>query len=535
MPQIIEYDSFAGITVKPSKNKRAKGIGVYAKDVDFSGGTLKPMRSDRMISNKKGKALFLDHCCLKTYDECVNISQDDLRCKRIFATGVPNFDYPVQALPEDMCEDKWCKIGFDCVMQPPTVTYASITITEEKTIPRSYFYTYVNKFGDESSPSFPSDMVMLDFDVLAQVTTSLPPANMCVSKIRVYALIAGMENGAVGSPAGDDGYYLVGEIEPPNTTFSHDMVRGTVGSMNMTEDYDHFPQDAKDINHWGENQIIFLSGNTVRFSEPWNYSVAPEKYTLGLHNPPEKLITSRSFAYVLTCSRAEVIDLRKDCNQGGCHQITQIEEIQPIVGHKSACTHDDGVVYASSEGLVFLKGASSGNLTTNIFSKQQWLDLQPHTMRGIVHNGYYYGSTDVDTFRLLMPTSANGSEAEQFSYLSIEADTWYRTRDNRLLYTDSNGTHEFQEGDNVKPYQFVSIHSHSFRPIIASNLMLHSDCGNVQVTVSLDNKNCNVTDSNVLAKGNKQYRVKKLLSYGHQVTITGTAEVLAFTLGTGTI
>jgi hypothetical protein len=279
---------------------------------------------------------------------------------------------------------------------------------------------------------------------------------------------------------------------------------------------------------------MFLSGSKVRFTEPWNYSVAPEKYILGLHNYPEKLIASRNYGYVLTCSNAEVIDLRKDCNQGGCHTITQIEEIQPIVGKLSADIHDDGVVYASTEGLVYLRGASSGNLTMNIFNKQQWLDLQPHTMRGVVHNGYYYGSTDTDTFRLLMPTSANGSEAEQFSYLSIKAKAWFRTRDNRLLYTDDTGTHEFQEGDSFKEYEFVSVHSHTFRPVIAANFMLHADCGKVDASVAMDNKRCGITATDLTVRGNRQYRVKKQLAYGHQVTIKGTAEVFAFTLGTGT-
>jgi hypothetical protein len=535
MPSIIEYDSFAGITAKPSGNKRARGIGVYAKDVDFSRGTLSPMRSDRRISIDTGNTLYLDHCCLKVYDDCVNITQDDLRCKRIFATGVPTFDYPVQATPNDMCQDNWCKIGFDCVMPPPTVDYAAKTETADKTVTRSYMYTYVNQFGEESAPSFPSDIVTIDFDIVANLTLPTPPANICVKTIRIYALIAGMENGAANSPVGDDGYYLVGEVAPPNTAFEHNMASGTVGAMNTTEDYDHFPSDARDLNHWGENQLIFLSGGKVRFTEPWNYSVAPEKYILGLHNYPEKLIASRNYGYVLTCSNAEVIDLRKDCNQGGCHTITQIEEIQPIVGKLSADIHDDGVAYASTEGLIYLRGASSGNLTMNIFNKQQWLDLQPHTMRGVVHNGYYYGSTDTDTFRLLMPTSANGSEAEQFSYLSIKAKAWFRTRDNRLLYTDDTGTHEFQEGDSFKEYEFVSVRSHTFRPVIAANFMLHADCGKVDASVAMDNKRCGITATDLAVRGNRQYRVKKQLAYGHQVTIKGTAEVFAFTLGTGTI
>lgn len=533
MPAIIEYNIFLGISRRLHETNRPKGFGVYALDVDFSRGTLKPLRNDRPLSVDTGNTVYLDNCCFKTYAECVRIVDDTVGCKRVFAVGVPGYDYPVQATPEEMCQDNWCRLGFDCVMPPPSVWYSG-GASSDKAIPRSYFYTYVNKYGEESAPSSPSEVVLKDWNASASLSgITSPPAELCVTKIRIYAMVPGMEAGQGAQPAGDSGYYLVGEIEAGDTTFSHNMASSpTIGPMNMTEEYDAIPATAFDISHWGTNQLAFLSGDTIRFTEPWNYSVAPEKYKLRLSDNPLRLLTTSRYAYVLGCGSAEVIDVSLDCDQGGCKGLSLATDRYPLIGVQSPATYGNSVIYATNEGIVALEGVNSSILTKDVLTRDQFLEMHPHTMRGVVHNGYYYGATDTHTFRLAIN---NQSQAESFSYLSIRPKAFYVTKDNRLIYTDEDGTWEFGEGDGVRPYVFETQHTVSNRPLIASSAMFHAACGKLEYDVEYDSKKCTTKTAQIEATAKSLTRLPRWLSYSHRVRIKGTAEVYAFSVDTGTV
>jgi len=499
----------------------------YALDVDFSRGTLAPMRTDRLVSAEaKGNTIWLESCCLKWFPTCTNITRDTLGCERIFATGVPGYDYPVHARPADWCAGNLCRLGWPCFDTPPDVEYGTMPVTIRKGEKRTYVYTYVNAYGEESPPSPPSDLALVDYDQPATISGFQEPGQeFCAQRLRIYALIAGVENGNQQTGADNDEFYLIADLPADTLIHTHSPLNEVPGEMLMTDRFAGVPADARDVSHWGTNQLVFLSGNLVKFTEPWNYSVAPPKYDYEPKFNPVRLVATQQYAYVLTCASPEVIDLKKDCEQGGCHAGAVLDDRYPIIGRQSPATHNESVVYASTEGLVLLSGPRAALLTAEIFNQAQWDALQPQTMRGVVHNGYYYGTTDTATFRVELPGSGRSGMAEKMSYLSIKPTAWYVTSDNRLLYADETGTHEVGQGDSFKRYKAISKLQVNPRDEMMGAIRLHSGCGDVKITQKVAGQVCTHFSYSLTIDGSTAYRLPRIRTGEFEYEFEGTSEI----------
>lgn len=499
----------------------------YALDVDFSAGTIAPMRTDRLVNQSAvGNTIWLENCCMKWYPTCAVITQDTLGCGRVFASGLPDKPYPVHATPSDWCAGQVCRLGWPCFTMAPDVDYGAMPVTDRKAEKRAYVYTYLNSFGEESPPSPVSGLALVDYYQSATISGfQEPEPEYCATRLRIYALIAGVENGNQQTGADSDEFYLVAEVPADTLIYTHNPLSDVPGNMLMTDRFAGVPEDATDLSHWGTNQLVLLSGKLVKFTEPWNYSVAPPKYDYQPRYTPLRLLATQQYAYVLTCSSPEVIDLKKDCEGGGCHAGAVLDERYPLIGRRSPATHLDGVVFASTEGLVYVSGPRAVLLTSDIFTQAQWDNLQPQTMRGAVHNGYYYGSTDVATFRLELPGGGRVGTAEKMSYLSIKATAWYITSDNRLLYADATGTYEVAQGDDFKEYKAVSKLQVDTRDEIMGAIRLHSGCGEVKITQKVAGQVCTHFSYTLETDGTGSYRLPRIRSGEFEYEFTGTAEL----------
>jgi hypothetical protein len=286
--------------------------------------------------------------------------------------------------------------------------------------------------------------------------------------------------------------------------------------------------------------MAFLSNEYVRFTGisqnglP-NYSVAPIKYAYEPRHKPLKVLATENYGYVLTCANPEVIKLQKDCAMTGVHNSVIHQQSLPLIGIKSAATHNDGVVYASTEGIVYVTAQSHTLLTRDIFTREQYDNMQPHTMRGVVWNGYYYCSSDVGTFRMALPNGILEGYAEEFSWLSINAKDWYVTSDNRLIYTDETGTHEVEQGDSFKQYKFTTKEYVSGAPVTLSAIRYFSEDGQMKITHTIDGLSTLIYDD-VVTKTNRYItRGIRVRGYEHSFTIEGLSEVHRFQAGTSAI
>lgn len=542
---MISLGPFNGIVNKYHPTHIKDGVGSYALDVDFSRKTLKPMRTDRELSTQTGNTVYLEDCCLKTFDKCVNIARDTMVQTRYIVDG--NEAYPQTASTDSRCGN-WCagslaRLGFPCMPEPLTVMYSNLAGIDRERETRRYTYTYVNSFGEESIFAPPSDLEHVHFQSSASMSGfEAPPPEYCITHYNIYMLKPTADPNGAATKDTDGTWLLVGTVPSSTLAYTHNAASssGEVIDDELISTFISVPEDAHSFAYYGENQMAFLSNEYVRFTGisqnglP-NYSVAPIKYAYEPRHKPLKVLATENYGYVLTCANPEVIKLQKDCAMTGVHNSVIHQQSIPLIGIKSAATHNDGVVYASTEGIVYVTAQSHTLLTRDIFTREQYDNMQPHTMRGVVWNGYYYCSSDMGAFRMALPNGILEGFAEDFSWLSIEAKAWYVTSDNRLIYTDEAGTHEVEQGDSFKPYKFITKEYVSGAPVTLSAIRYFAEDGQMKITHTIDGLSTLIYDD-VVTKTNRYItRGIRVRGYEHSFTIEGLSEVHRFQAGTSAI
>jgi hypothetical protein len=107
-------------------------------------------------------------------------------------------------------------------------------------------------------------------------------------------------------------------------------------------------------------------------------------------------------------------------------------------------------IYAGENGLVMVDGNGEVTLLTkDLYTIEQWQSLDPHTMVGIVHEGYYYGSTETTTIRLRLPDNIHLTPNNApLTTLSLRINAFWKSKSGRLYFTTDEGTFWWGQGDD---------------------------------------------------------------------------------------
>ena len=482
----LNYTTFGGEVPKLHPRNLTNGYAALALDVDVSRGTLRAWNKDLLIDGtlKNQRNIMVEDCAVIASDRCIDVARATLPCKRYFRTGVAG--YPeVAALPNGpwhrlgfptlykaLSVDPWQRpeidltipIGGGLIWTPGLPGFPGVPVptrfprrlprTPEKVISRRYLYTIIDQFDQESQGSVPSDPWVMDWDEPVELTGFVIPAGVVVKAIKVYSTAPNLQSD--DSPqASEDAFYEVAVLPPDTTVWRHYPTAAGFGDLYQNHNWYEPPTDLHSIQHWGTNQLAGLSGGRMLFSQPAAYHAWPTDYTIAFHSPALALVCSDRFGYALTCGHPEVIDLQHDCAGGKCHQTQRIEEQFPVISPRSAVGHDGSALYASTDGLVMLTGAKARLITSNLFTREQWLAIHPNTMVGAVHDGFYFGATDNYAFRMRIPDDAyEANPRNLLTQLSIRATAFYRSTTDRLYFADPDGVWEWNAGKGRKPFRW---------------------------------------------------------------------------------
>lgn len=506
----------------------------YGEDLDLSRNTLAPVRTDRRvssISSTNQRTVYADNYCIRTYPNCEDIAIDPNGCERVFKGKTTNESAPQTALPTAFCAGELTSWGWPCDFIAPTVTYTSTAQTDREAEPRSYVYTFVNIFGEESQPSAPSPVTIVDYQTPAVIAGfATPPYAYGATSINVYVLVAGLSSVVGGGTEGNDEFLRVATLPANQLMWTHEPTNYPLGDALTTDEFIPVPPDATDPWYFDGTQVAFRSDGMLRFTEPWNYSLAPLKYA---YRPQEDLLriaATQKYVYMLTCGRPEVVTAVAAADMTGARESSIINDSFPLIGRRSVAVNEDSVIFASVMGLVRLNGPNASTVTDEIFTQHQWDTLQPHTMIGIVYQGYYYGATATTCFRLEIPRGPKANHAEKFSYLSIRPTGWTVTPDDRLLYSDAIGLHELGQGGDFKTYTAVT------KDVMESDQRVHTVArviaapGTIEVTqTAITDNGREFSEKRTLRGGINRF--SRRLAAGVRYTIKGKTEVSAFVVG----
>lgn len=442
---------FGGLMPKVHAQDLSTVMAQECLDVDLSRGILSPFRTDKLIFRKPVNSFWTNGCCLAASANC-RTSWAIAHCGALVATELDGIKYPV--IRQNPCNGDWVRLSFPLDLVAPSVQVIGHVREDFNREIRQYVYTLVNQFG-ESAPSNVSDVVVTDNDldvVLSGIPTTFD--GYSVDSIRVYCAVSGLDYGAEKTEKQAD-FLMVGEISVDAGVFIH---KAHTIYQDLLVVHSPVSDCLVSVCSAGNGQLGGIVGCELWLSEPLNPTDWNEKYRYGnFKGQPVRFLANENIGYVLTTANPAIVFMNDAPSDVGCREIKIIEETLPIISFQSACLYAGACFYASKNGLVMIAGDLVRVISLDFWTAEQWQTMKPWTLRGVVHDGWYFGTTDTVTFRFKIPDNIHDkAEIESLTHLSIQAAYWFRADNGRLFYGNAGGVYEWNVGNAWKSFVWRS-------------------------------------------------------------------------------
>lgn len=263
------------------------------------------------------------------------------------------------------------------------------------TYPRTYVYTWLTAWGEESTPAPASNTVFAKEGQVVEIT-GLPAAwpvsytgtyqtaGMTVNIYRTIASVTGTE------------YFLVGNNTLGDTTFTDNFDYTTLVTALPSEDYDPPPPALRGMMAIHNGMMAGFFGNTVCFSWP----NLPHAWPIVHYKQVDSNIVAIGLVgrtiVVATEGRPWIIQGNTPANMNA----QKDDAVLPCVSKRSLVNMPYGVVWASREGLAVYAPASGGNaLTESVHSFDTWAKFTtPSLLFAVNYRDQYFGSTITKSF-----------------------------------------------------------------------------------------------------------------------------------------
>jgi hypothetical protein len=242
---------------------------------------------------------------------------------------------------------------------------------------RSYVFTYIDAYNQESSPCLPSDIVEgpSDGEWLISGFPLLPPPSPDAAgnnypppvKMRLYRTLAGNTTGGQ--------FFFVDDIEfgsgTPPGTYVDTIPNTTIVNNNQLETASWAPPPAglDGLIAMTGGMLIGFTGNTVHFCEPDRPHTWPAGYDQSVLYPIVAFAVWQQSLVVLT----QGFPSTGTGNSPAQFTFAQVQAPEPCIARGSVVTDLAGVYYASQNGLIALNYYGAQNQTLSNLTRQDWL------------------------------------------------------------------------------------------------------------------------------------------------------------------
>lgn len=245
-----------------------------------------------------------------------------------------------------------------------------------------YVYTFVNDWGWESSPSPVSEVNTREIEAPATIGgfSTAPSGNYNITTIRIYRT-------QTGSTSTE--FFFLREVAYGTTSTTDD--NRTLGEVLPTTTWLTPPSDLTHLTSLWNGMLAGISGNSVRFCEPYvpyawpiEYDVVPpDSKPVGLGVFGQSLLVLTTGRPLLVAgSSPDSMDQRP------------LEIPQGCVSAASIVSMGSGVAWASEDGLCWFGGGGAKVLTAGVMTREDWQALVPSSITGRMYEGRYFGSYD---------------------------------------------------------------------------------------------------------------------------------------------
>jgi hypothetical protein len=364
----------------------------------------------------------------------------------------------VHAVPGPVAEDRLYFTGdgvpkmraagseYPLALAPPT---AAPTATPSGTgsgdiQSRTYVWTWVTAFGEESAPSPTS--AIIDWQPGQSVTLSgfeSTPAGRNITKQRIYR-----------SQTGSSGTYLyfIAERDATDADFADTVAVDAFNEALPSAGWTPPPDTLAGLISMPNGMMAAFTGREVWFSEPYRPHAWPERYTMTCDAEVVGLVSLGSVLIVMTKANPYLM--------AGSHpdsmQSQKLEANLPCINARGIVDLGFVACYPTKDGLVTVGADGAVNLATRqLFSREDWLRFSPSTIIGAQSAGSYvmfYDRTLPDGARLAGSLLINVSGGEFLVRADeIASAAFYDTADACLYFKRSGATNIYRFDDPNQP------------------------------------------------------------------------------------
>lgn len=287
----------------------------------------------------------------------------------------------------------------------------------EKRYETSFVFTYVNKWGEESEPSWPTYLVPFDDGDFIQLTPIPRSTDPDVIGVRVYMAI---NNDYYRISAPEKTHDAGGRYEVPNLTIdyaapatfptgnpaiypsAYDQLRFAIDRERaldelITEDWTPPPcravtgvqnnpnqQSMLHLEELQNGMMVMADENTLYFNEPYQAHAWPIRYRRKINSTIRAIKRIDGGFVVLTDDHPRVFlgfspDAMNEIELHFHHAVSDPQGVARL---------DNGVVYPCQEGLAFVSANNAYIINDGIIDRKTWLrHVTPETCRINVYEG----------------------------------------------------------------------------------------------------------------------------------------------------
>lgn len=452
--------SFGGIVPRAPDHALANYQAELAHNCRLRKGTLEAWREPCRVQDAPVDALtlFVQGCCFFAWPGVVEAAELGPQWPELFATG--HSDHPERAVRTNGCCLSWYRLGVPAPLTPPSASGPQSCGRSSSA--RSYVYTYVNQWGEESAPSPSSNEITVEDGSSVRVSgIALPPEGYGITGASVYRTATGFREADGKQQKAATDWLFVGYVRFPSTSFS-DSVRDSGLGMPIDTEKDSPPPDG--LRNLcaveGLARLAGTEGSRVYLSEnhqPWNW---PRRYELTLDWDAVHMKCVDQKLYVTTGSVPYVIDV-SGCDDTKCTPVMEAGSPLPDIscGHaSSAIATPFGMIYSSPLGAALLDSAARWTiLTKKWFTPEQWRKLKPETARFAYWQTFLFIVTDAASFVLNIDGDTLGDmKGAELTTISDAPLDMFRTASGELAMLMDGAVWLWDMGNERRPYLWRS-------------------------------------------------------------------------------
>jgi hypothetical protein len=284
---------------------------------------------------------------------------------------------------------------------------------------RIYVYTWVTAFGEESEPCPASPDVFWTPGQTVTLSGFAPtPTGRNITLQRIYRA----QTGKTGTLL-----YLIAERGVSTANFVDTVSPELLQEALPSAGWNAPPDDLTGLISLPNGLMAAFSGKQLCFCEPYRPHAWPEAYRLTMDYPivglgafsSSIIVTTTGKPYIVTGTAPESMVSEK------------IEQDLPCINARGIVDLGYSVVYPSYDGLVQVTSGGASVISTRLFSRDDWLQLNPATMAAERYNGRYITSYDY--------SDASGVEYRGMLIIDLTGEQAFLIRSNALpsaLYFD---------------------------------------------------------------------------------------------------